>query len=261
MKLKGANYDESMIEFKLKEKNFPAEIAQRFSRDFLILTNGIPLFVEMIQDWELSNCYLTNPPLNKNINEENQNLIENHLNSSEESINSILTNEVENIMEILKIRIDDYIIEKVKKFKSDHYDGFSLYNRMNFKDVLQKFEDELSPLDLETYADCLDYQLMDFEYLDASKRNEIIVSSDYPELVKHYENIMEIKIDPKVKIGLFTNKMKSYIFNNKPNSKKNYNSLAGNQFEEIVKYSFSLKSIFNQNQNHDEKAYKFKNFD
>jgi len=54
VKLRGANFVENMIEFKLKEKQFPPEIGSIYSKDFLALTNGIPLFVQMIPEWNLA---------------------------------------------------------------------------------------------------------------------------------------------------------------------------------------------------------------
>lgn len=39
---------------------------------------------------------------------------------------------------------------------------------------------------------------------------------------------MDIKIDAKDEIRIFTNKMKSHIYNNKPDLNGKYNSLAGN---------------------------------
>jgi len=52
--LKGANFDESIIKLKLKEKKFPEEIISEYSNDFLIITNGIPLFVDKIPLWDFS---------------------------------------------------------------------------------------------------------------------------------------------------------------------------------------------------------------
>lgn len=121
MKLKGANYDQSMIEFKLKEKNFPLEIASTFSRDFLILTNGIPLFVEMIKNWKLKVGGLENSNYDAvENNEESQSLMENPFNSSaDDLIDSQINTEIDKIIEELKFDIDNYLIEKVKKFKTE----------------------------------------------------------------------------------------------------------------------------------------------
>lgn len=61
-------------------------------------------------------------------------------------------------------------------------------DKNRFKEVLLSFEDELSSLDLETYAKCIDYQLMDLENLKKdNNNNEITIRSDYPDVVKHYK--------------------------------------------------------------------------
>ena len=137
MKLRGANYDESMIEFKLREKKFPLEIASRYSKDFLILTNGIPLFVEMISQWTLR---IKNPEIlkvftinNNEVDEENQNLKENTLNFSDDRIFAEINKEIDRLVNDLSRQIESYIDDKVNKFKTERYDKFDEIMQKNSK--------------------------------------------------------------------------------------------------------------------------------
>ena len=255
MKLRGANYDESMIEFKLKEKKFPAEIASRFSKDFLILTNGIPLFVQMISKWELR---INNPEIlkvyainNKEDNEEKT--------SNSSSVDEI-DDEIERLINDLSRKIEIYIDEKVNKFKKERYDGFDEIKKRKFKDVLLSLESQSLALIIDEYAQCVDYQLMDYDIVD-NDQGSMRIRSDYPDIVKYYKKIMKIELDPKDEINLYINEMKTHIYDNNSSQINNFNTLAGHKFERIAKLYFYFHNSFNKEMNLDEIREEMENFD
>ena len=237
MKLKGANYDESMIKLRLREKEYPENIISEMSNDFLLLTNGIPLFVDMIPKWVFR--------------------IEEHDRGKLKK----LEDKKEEFKRKLKEDIGIFLSEKMTKFKNEYYDKFSDEEKLNFKKVLLALEDESSSLKISDYAKYVDYQLMDFSTFIKNKNKMMSVRTDYPDLVRLYKEKLDIEIDPKHEMKIYINKMKSFIHNNKSESKENFNSLAGNEFEKVVMFNFVYNNTFRKDLNKQEVLSRAKKFD
>jgi len=237
LKLKGANYNESMIKLILTEKKYPENIISELSNEFLLLTNGIPLFVEKIRKWHFS--------------------IKNHQSTK---LNE-LEDYIEGIKKNLKEDIEKYLTEKVIKFKVEYYDKLEEEEKLRFNEILLALEDESSSLNISEYAKCVDYQLMDFSLF--TKDNDLMMSvrTDYPDLVRLYKKIMNIEINPKDEMKIYINKMKSYIYNNKSESQENNNSLAGNEFEKVIIFNFLYHNTFKKYLNQQEALSRAEKFD
>ncbi len=206
-----------LIKHVLSLKGYPPETP---IEDILRITNGIPLFVDMIPNY-LNEESLDSQDKDININES-------------KSPNDIV---FEQIKKYLKKTINNFIVQKIRKFKFEYYNNFEDFQKNNFKKLLLGINNISEKLDLEIFGKLIDYQLMDYEYVSKDK-TQVKIKSHYPEIIHLYKK--ELRIEFQKKEDLLAN-IHSCILNLTYNNRET----AGMYFERIVQNHFVLTRIKN----------------
>jgi len=212
----------------LLEKKYPLEIAEKYSQEFKLITNGIPLFVSMIPNWTGR-----------------------ELNCEPEKLIGIILVELHN-------KVEKHQIEKIMKFKLEYYDKFDIEfenGKEKFKEVLLALEDNNYSLNIELYDKFVDYQLMDFEYSEENLE-KMKIKTDFPDVLRLYKKYLNLKLRNKEELKINVNMMKSYIYEDDP---QQYD-LAGKAFEKALISAFSLRNTYDEKLEPDQIFMKMENF-
>jgi len=222
IEIRKSQYNRDLIKSILKCKNYPPETCED---DFLKITNGIPIFVDMIPKFF--------PKFKKNFNLNQYEEGEEKEKIKEDKIADVRFNiDIEKIKKNLKKEIEKFIVTKILKFKLEYFNHFNEDQKNQFKDLLLNLNNITEKMNMDYYFQVIDYQLMDYEYVDRDE-TEILIKSEYPNIYYLYKNHLELEVDKKV--DKITN-INSFIHN----LANNYNEFAGPYFENAVVTHFIL---------------------
>lgn len=129
--------------------------------------------------------------------------------------------------------IEQFIIEKILKFKNEYFNYFDQSQKYKFMELLLKMNNFSEKVNVDYYFEVMDYQLMDYEYFGIYK-SEIMIRSEYPNIFNLYVDNLDLKIDKEYDLEANIN---SFIMNLIHDN----NKIAGFFFEKAVTNYFKFK--------------------